>query len=66
MKMPGCNILASFLRVSRDSSSSIVDIVLRVLFNVPSDIPVMGMGVSQPLGGSGLALTWYMVLQKSV
>ena len=35
-----------------------------MLFNVPSDIPVIGMGVSQPLGGSGVALTRYMALQK--
>ena len=45
MEIPGRNILVSFLRVSRDSSSSILDIVLRVLFNVPSDIPVIGMAV---------------------
>ena len=66
VEIPGRNILASFLRVSRDSSSSIMDIVLRVLFNVSSDIPVNGMGVSQPLRDSEVAVARYMALQKSV
>ena len=42
-----------------DSSSSILQIVLRVLFNVPSDITVIGIGVLQPLGSSEVVLTRY-------
>ena len=66
MAVPGRDVLVSGLRVcQRYSTSMLVVAVLRVV-NVSSDILVIEVGVSQPLGGSEVMLSWYMALQKSV
>ena len=66
MAIPGCDMLAPVLGVSMECSFSILNFTVLRGFNVLSDFLVIGMGMPQPLGGSGVALTLYMALQKPV
>ena len=66
MAVPGRDVLVSGLRVCQRYSTSMLSFPVLRVFNVSSDILVIGVGVSQPLGGSEVMLSRYMALQKSV
>ena len=66
MAVPGRDVLVSGLRVCQRYSTSMLGFAVLRVFNVSSDILVIGVGVSQPLGGSEVMLSRYMALQKSV
>ena len=56
MAVPGRDVLVSGLRVCHRYSTSMLGFAVLRVFNVSSDILVIGVGVSQPLGGSEVML----------